>query len=320
MKSFHLAKHLLFGMIFLISSHLSYAKAPVSNAANDEITGRLARIEQLLQSQGLLDMLQQLDSLQQEIRKLRGEIEQQNHSLDQLRKRQRALYNDVDQRMQRFEGRGSAFAPSPAETGPANPPLQTLAPVTGLRDTTVSQHADSSLTIETVTTPHVQQSVRPATKRPHTMVNPNTVTGVETMDAYDPALARTEYQNAFNLLKQSRHDQAIKAFREFLAANPLSEYSDNAQYWLGEAYYVMRQFESALVEYEKLTTTYPDSQKVTHSLLKIGYSYHELGQIDEAKRHLQDLKQRYPGTTAARLAQDRLKTINALQQQPTVSN
>ncbi|MBI2970470.1 MAG: tetratricopeptide repeat protein, partial [Gammaproteobacteria bacterium] len=56
---------------------------------------------------------------------------------------------------------------------------------------------------------------------------------------------------------------------------------------------------------------YPDSQKLTDALLKVGYSFHELGRIDEAKQQLEDLKQRFPGTTAARLAEERLRKINA---------
>ena len=55
--------------------------------------------------------------------------------------------------------------------------------------------------------------------------------------------------------------------------------------------------------------SYPESQKLTHALLKVGYSYHELGKIPEAKASLEDLKLRYPGTTAARLADERLQRI-----------
>ena len=128
-----------------------------------------------------------------------------------------------------------------------------------------------------------------------------------------------EYQQAFKLLKQSLYDQAIKAFQAFLTAHPSSQYSDNAQYWLAEAYYVTRQFEPALAEYTRLVNNYPKSQKLTHAMLKIGYAQQELGNIDAAKKTLQDLVQRYPGTTAARLAEERLIKINAAAQKPATS-
>jgi TolA-binding protein len=43
----------------------------------------------------------------------------------------------------------------------------------------------------------------------------------------------------------------------------------------------------------------------------MGYSHQDLGQLDEAKKTLNNLKEYYPGTTAARLADDRLRQISA---------
>ena len=90
---------------------------------------------------------------------------------------------------------------------------------------------------------------------------------------------------------------------------PNSQYADNAQYWLGETYYVKREFEPALVEYRKLIDTYPASKKRSHAMLKIGYSYHELGQLDQARAVLEDLRNRYAGSTAARLAEERIHIL-----------
>ena len=77
----------------------------------------------------------------------------------------------------------------------------------------------------------------------------------------------------------------------------------------------MRQFDQALEEYKKVVANYPQSQKYTHALLKIGYCYHELGRIDEAKKILQALISQYPGETASRLAEERLKSIALSEQQ-----
>jgi tol-pal system protein YbgF len=126
----------------------------------------------------------------------------------------------------------------------------------------------------------------------------------------DPVQIQAEYQQAFKLLKQSQYDQAIKAFAKFIKAHPDDQYSDNAQYWMAEALYVKRQYEDAIREYSNLVSNYPESQKVPHGLLKIGYSYQELGKAEEAKLWYTDVRQRFPGTTASRLADDRLKHIN----------
>ena len=98
-------------------------------------------------------------------------------------------------------------------------------------------------------------------------------------------------------------------FSEFLSAYPSGEYSDNAQYWLGEVYYVTRAFGAALEEFEKLVRTRPGSAKLSHALLKIGYIQDELGEKAAAVRTLTDLMERFPTTTAARLAQERLRQI-----------
>jgi tol-pal system protein YbgF len=124
-----------------------------------------------------------------------------------------------------------------------------------------------------------------------------------------PGAEQAAYNTAFNLLKAGQYDQAIAAFNSFLIKYPNSDYAANAQYWLGETYYVMRKFEPAIKAYTTLTRLYSDSPKYTHALLKIGYSYHELGQIERAKTSLEDLKNRHPDTTAARLAEERLQRI-----------
>src|SRR5690606_2166549 len=90
-----------------------------------------------------------------------------------------------------------------------------------------------------------------------------------------------------------------------------SEYADNARYWLGETYYVMRDFEGALAEYQRVVADYPDSQKVPDAMLKMGFSLQELGRLDEARAALEDVAQRFPGTTVARLASERLNLLRS---------
>ena len=116
---------------------------------------------------------------------------------------------------------------------------------------------------------------------------------------------------AFNLLKEGRYEQATNAFNTFLESFPSGQYADNAQYWLGEAYYVTRQFEPALKEFEALVDKYPSSSKLTHAKLKIGYIYDELGESAKAREILTALSTQHPKTTAARLARERLHQMKA---------
>lgn len=308
------------------------AQAPVREA-DSEVLRRLARIEQLLNNQGLLDMLQQLESLQREMNQLRGEVEIQNRNIEELRRRQRALYTDLDQRLQGME-RGSpaelsTLSMDPGGTADENPPLQTLSPVFDESNTATTQPGENPLNVETLSTtiqtqqePGIIQDLQPGVQpanNPQAMLSPAGNDSGFDQAAIDPVQVQADYQTAFDLLKGSQYEMAIQSFRAFLTNYPESNYSDNAQYWLGEAFYVMRRFEQALEEYNTLVTNYPQSQKYTHALLKIGYSYHELGQIDKAREYLQSLLQKYPGTTASRLAEERLKKIALSEQQTTVT-
>lgn len=267
--------------------------APVTEAASGgRIEERLSNLEKTLQKQGLLDLLQQIQALQVEVASLRGQLEINNHELENLKEQQRKLYADTDLRLQKLEGRSPEANASTATT----PPLEVMTPA--LPETAAGNQAESALTVENTSTD--PDAVAAA--------DTNTVAVAEPSASTDnPIEAQAQYQEAFKLLKQAEYDQAITAFDKFLAKYPDNPYSDNAQHWVGEAYYVTRRYQNAITEYMKLVTNYPDSQKVPNCLLKIGYSYFELGQPGEARKTLEELIKKYPGTVEARNAEERLK-------------
>jgi tol-pal system protein YbgF len=117
---------------------------------------------------------------------------------------------------------------------------------------------------------------------------------------------KAAYQTAFGLLKDSQYDRAIAAFQKFLAAYPSSPLADNAQYWLGEAYYVNRSFPEAQNAFQRVVDKYPQSRKRPDALLKIGYCEYELKQWDLAKATLSQVATQFPDAPAGRLAQQRL--------------
>src|SRR5882672_3740140 len=93
---------------------------------------------------------------------------------------------------------------------------------------------------------------------------------------------KAAYQTAFNLLKDSQYDRAIPAFQKFLIVYSDSSLADNAQYWLGEAYYVNKSFPEAQGAFQRVVDKYPQSRKRPDALLKIGYCQYELKQWDSA--------------------------------------
>lgn len=316
---------------------LACLPATVNGQTEGGLAGRVARLERALDSKGLVDLLQQLELLQAELRQLRGEMENQVFALEMVRKSQREAYADVDQRLGLIENGGVAATVAAVPGVATDPPLPTLTtPAGGVVAGTPSAQAiavavgaglieagavvpgdtdelpldgaaatadvPSDLALMDSTQPPA--STTPVIDWPTPSILPPTPT-------VDSAESEAAYRGAFTMLKAGQYDESIASFNNFLRQYPSSQYADNAQYWLGEAYYVMGQFEPAIDQYQKLVNGYPDSKKQSHAMLKIAYSYHELALAEQAVGVLTELKNRFPGSAAARLADERLRRIRA---------
>jgi tol-pal system protein YbgF len=121
---------------------------------------------------------------------------------------------------------------------------------------------------------------------------------------------RDNYRAAFELLKEQRYEPAAMAFQQFLVSYADSQLADNAQYWLAESYYVTQKYDEALSEFEKVISQYPTSRKVPDALLKVGYCNYELKRFTDARSSLARVQAEYPDTTAARLAEQRIKRMD----------
>ena len=126
-----------------------------------------------------------------------------------------------------------------------------------------------------------------------------------------PAAAgeQAAYDAAFSALKAADYPKAISGFRSFVSTYPGSSLASNAQYWLGEAYYVNREYQNAIAAFQKVTTDWPESRKAPDALVKIGFTQSAMGRNGDAKVTLEDVVRRYPGTDAAQLATERLKRL-----------
>jgi len=289
---------------------LAANKAPVSDAG--DVTGLQQRVEQLerkLNSQGLLDLLQQVEALQTEIGRLRGQIEVQSHELEQMKEQQRKMFTDVDRRLQRMQAAGVTAGDSQTLEAIETDRGEAMVDNAGDAGSELSVEDESAASPADADTEVAAATDGDADLEMETGTDTETTEDTGPADTADPLRAQADYQQAFNLLKQANYNQAIEAFSDYLQKYPAGKYSDNAQYWLGETYYVKRDFDNAINAYQALIDNYPESSKLAHGMLKIGFSYHELGNLQEARERLETVRDRFPGTTAARLAEDRLRTI-----------
>lgn len=232
---------------------------------------RIQRLERMMESQGLVDLLTRLESLQQEVQQLRGDSEVQGHTLNDIKKRQRDLYIDIDRRLLQLERKnaaGTTYTPPPATTTSPAPVNRGPAP---------------------------EPEPQPARTSPRNTVN--------------DASEQQAYQQAFNLLRELRYAKAVDAFRVFIKKYPNGRYAHIAQYWLGEAGYAQGNFKTAITDYKVLLDKHKNSPKRAQAMLKIGYSYHKLNNINAAKTTFNKVIKTFPGTTEAGQAQKMLKEI-----------
>ncbi len=208
------------------------------NAALQE---ELSEQQRRLSGLGAVGLGSSVANLEEQVRGLRGQIEELQYRLEQQNERQRALYVDIDNRLQGLEGGGSRSVSS------------------ALRE---DDNADQKA-----------------------------------------------YLSAFQKLKSGSFDESVSAFEGFLQRFPESPYAPNAQYWIGEAHYVERDFDQAWNAFERVLKRFPASAKASDALLKQGLLRVEQGRSSEARELLKQVPTRYPNSTAAGLARERLQQM-----------
>jgi tol-pal system protein YbgF len=117
------------------------------------------------------------------------------------------------------------------------------------------------------------------------------------------------YKDAYDTFRRGNLDLARKKFDNFLKKYPNTELSDNAQFWIAETYFLKKDYERAILEYEKGITRYPEGDKVPASLYKQALAFLEIGDKSNAKNLLKRLIERYPHSEQADMAKKKLSSI-----------
>ena len=236
------------------------------------------------------DLVIQVQELQDEVRTLRGRLEEQEREIENLKRRQRDQYLDLDQRISDLRNN------QPAVSSGAGAAASSAAAMGAAAGSSASPGAD----VPDVRAPMETESAVTGIGQPQAQSQ---------VTAASPEDEKAAYDQAFQALKDLRYADAAEEFQSFLTRYPNSEYSDNAQYWLGESYYVTRNYDLALTAFQNLLDRFPDSPKAPDALLKIGYTHYELEQWDSARAALTQVQEQYPDSTLSRLAENRLRSM-----------
>lgn len=240
------------------------------------------------------EVVYQLQTLLEEVRALRGQVEAQQVELENLRRRQRDQYLDLDERLQALGRQGVAAS------GQAD------ALVDALADSTSNAMGEGLRGAPIGAVPEVREQIN---------TTPEIITLAPPSDAQQRVLdqptdrEQVAYDQAFSALKDTRYADAAAQFSAFVDQYPNSSFAPNAYYWLAETYYVTRDFETALAMFQIVLERFPDSGKAGDALLKLGFSHFELQQWPAARAALEQVRSDYPDTTLSRLAESRLRDM-----------
>ncbi len=257
--------------------YLHYVKAATLMAAvfsvslvhAAELEDRVLKLERMVNARGLsqVEMQQQIDALTNDVRSLRGALEESNYKLQQATDRQKTLYQELDKLQQ------SAQAPAaPAAAG--EQPLQQPA---------------ATPTV----TPPATNSTQPASATP-SAAPAAPVSGSESQD-YDAAVSL--------VIKDKNYTKAIPAFDSFITSYPNSALQPGAHYWLGQLQLNQGDREKAKTHFLTVAQKYKDSPKRPEAIYKLGVIAKADGDIEKANKFFQLVIKQYPNTSAAQLAQ-----------------
>lgn len=125
--------------------------------------------------------------------------------------------------------------------------------------------------------------------------------------AGDPAAETREYEAALNLFRAGKVKEAASALESFVRSRPDSSLTPGAYYWLGNAYYSLRDCRKAIDAQRQVVGKWPGHAKAPDALLNVATCQQELGDLKGAKTSLETLVAKYPDTQAASTARQRLK-------------
>ncbi len=129
------------------------------------------------------------------------------------------------------------------------------------------------------------EDIPPSQPRTMTKHLPTVVTVAEPTPAVGYTLKAEysqAYQQALNAYFAKDFSKAIEEFKILIQREPLGSYSDNAQYWIGECYYSMEDYGTAIQEFQRVFQ-FPENNKSDHALFKIAISYEKLGDNQRAR-------------------------------------
>lgn len=220
----------------------------------------------------LADIEVRLGRIDTQMRALTGGVEEMTHRQLQLENQFANFRGDLEFRFRELENGGKTSQSGASGNSAA---LAATRPAAGLVETTTPDAARALL--------ERQSRNRATTATP----------------ALPEGSAEDQYKFAFALLRKGNYGKAEAAFRAFVAGNGEHRLAGNAQYWLGETYYVRKDYPHAAEAFLAGFQNYGEGAKGADSLIKLGLTLSNMGQNEDACAAFYEIEVSYPGASEA---------------------
>lgn len=238
------------------------------------------------------DLSLRLQSVEESLRSLTGRIEELSHELTQTRSAFNRFREDTEFRFQEL---GSAGGRSLVADGGAP---QLTPPSSGAPSAAAASTVGTLGTIPQGALPPAGNDNQDfAAYQPQALGQ--SYGGIAPATAPSGDAPEEMYDAAINLLKRGQFDAAEADLSNFIQRYPNHNLAGNAQYWLGETFYVRGAYRQAAEAFLAGYTTYASSNKAPDSLLKLGMTLAALGQRDQACATFGELGRRFPSASQA---------------------
>lgn len=215
-----------------------------------------------------------IGQLEDQLRTLTGQLEEMNYNIDQVKRRLETLASDIDQRLTALEHGGQPQT----QAAP-----QSLARARGAGDNPAEAASQAGT---------LGQSPAGA---PQVAAAATAAGAAAVLPSGSP---QEQYNYAFGLLRQAKYDAAEQALRSFIQRYPNDALAGNAQYWLGETYYVRKDYGNAAAVFAEGYQKYPKGGKAADNLMKLGMALGQLGQKADACRAFARFDRDFPSAPA----------------------
>ncbi len=230
--------------------------AVAQDTAQQQIDQLQERVEALTrQTEAIAAQQRRLQELEDAVRSVTGQMEENRHLLEELRTK-----------LGQLQTTSPEPDPGPQPATPSTGPIAAPAPV--------AESQPGGPPVPQVTTPTQEQ--------------PEAAAAATFSDE------EASYQHAYQLLGVADYPGAEEAFRAFIDRYPNGTLTDNAYYWLGEIHYVQKEYDEAAAAFARGFQSDPDNQKAADILLKLGLSLIALGNNPDACATFDRLATDYP--------------------------